>query len=165
MSAPLPGWGPMIARHGNVLLHFGAGPAVVAVRAPRGRPVYLASPYSKRVLNAAGQWDAHLSMICALEAAEEAADLMRRGVTALSPIVQAHVMVRSVIDGPLPVDPMDQAAWGDWCRPILSACGAVFVPDFDGWAESVGVCGEVSDALVQCKQVFIAARALPRGVV
>jgi hypothetical protein len=163
MSSPMPGWGPMIARHGNVLLHFGAGADVVAQRAPRGRPVYLASPYSRRVLDEAGRWDAHLSMICALEAAEEAAFLMQQGVTALSPIVQAHLMVRSMIDLPWGIDPLDQAAWGDWCRPMLSACGAVFVPDLPGWASSVGVCGEVSDALVQCKQVFIAPRALPKG--
>lgn len=160
MSAALPGWAPMIARHGNVLLHFGAGMDVVAARAPRGRPVYLASPYSRRVLDAGGLWDSHLSMICALEAAEEAAGLMQMGVTALSPIAQAHLMVMA---RPLSIDPMDQAAWGDWCRPMLSACGAVFVPDLPGWAASVGVCGEVSDALTQCKQVFIAARALPKG--
>lgn len=163
MSGALPTWGPMIARHGGGLLHLGAGPDVVAQRAPRGRPVYLATPYSKRVLNAQGVWDAHLSMLCALEAAEESAGLMRRGVTALSPIVQAHLMVRAVIDGPFPLDPMDQAAWGDWCHPMLACCGAVFVPDFDGWAASVGVCGEVSAALARCKQVFVAARALPKG--
>lgn len=163
MIGALPGWGPMIARHGDLLLHFGAGPEVVAARAPRGRPVYLASPYSRRVLDAGGQWDSHLSMICALEAAEEAAGLMQMGVTALSPIAQAHLMVRAVTFGPQAIDPLDPAAWFDWCRPMLAACGAVYVPDLPGWAASVGVCGEVADALVQCKQVFIAARALPKG--
>jgi hypothetical protein len=164
MSAVLPGWAPLVARHRNVLLHFGAGPDLVASRAPRGRPVYLASPYSKRVISdETGDWDPHLSMLCALEAAEFAAVLMRFGVTALSPIAQAHLMVRAVIDGPMRVDPLAQAEWGDWCRPILAACGAVLVLDLPGWAESVGVLGEVSGALAQNKQVFIAAFALPEG--
>lgn len=164
MTAALPGWAPLVARHGDVLLHFGAGIGAVAHRAPRGRPVYLASPYSKRVISdETGRWDAHLSMICALEAAEIAGDLMRRGVCALSPIAQAHLMVQAAADTVMRIDPMDQAAWGDWCRPMLAACGAVVVPSLPGWAESVGVLGEVSDALVQNKQVFVAARALPKG--
>ncbi len=159
----LPGWAPLVARHRNLLLWFGAGPDMVAQRAPRGRPVYLATPYSKRVIGRDGQWDSHLSMKCALEAAEEAAFLMRQGVTALSPIVHAHLMVQSMIDLPWGIDPMDQAAWGDWCRPLLAGCGAVFVPDLPGWASSVGVLGEVSDALTCSRQVFIGARALPKG--
>jgi hypothetical protein len=72
-------------------------------------------------------------------------------------------MVRAVIDGPHRIDPMDEALWADWCRPLLSGCGAVFVPDLPGWAASRGVLAEVSDALVCSKQVFIAARALPKG--
>ncbi len=164
MSGVLPGWAPLVARHGNMLLWFGADAALLAQRAPRGRPVYLATPYSKRVISdETGQWDTHLSMLCALEAAEVAAGLLPHGVTAVSPIVQAHLMVRAVIDGPARIDPMDQALWGDWCRPLLAGCGAVFVPDLFGWASSVGVLGEVSDALTCSRQVFIGARALPKG--
>lgn len=161
MSGVLPGWAPLAARYG--LLRFASGLSDVAARAPRHRPLYLATPYSKRVLDDAGQWDAHLSMLCALEAAVIAADLLRRGVTAVSPIAQAHLMVRAVIDGPQRIDPMDQALWGDWCAPLLAGCGAVFVPDLPGWAASVGVLAEVTETLASNRPVFIAARALPKG--
>lgn len=164
MSGVLPGWEPLVARHRNLLMWFGAGPDMVAQRAPRGRAVYLATPYSKRVISdETGQFDPHLSLLCALEAAEIAAGMLRLGVTAVSPIVQAHLMVRAVIDGPQRIDPMDQAMWGDWCAPLLSGCGAVFVPDLPGWAESVGVLAEVTETLASNRQVFIAARALPKG--
>lgn len=158
MTCVLHGWQWLA---GLQTVRFGSGVADVAARAPKYRPVYLATPYSKRVLATDGRWESHLSMVCALEAAEEAADLMRRGITALSPIVQAHLMVMAVGDGPERIDPMDQALWGRWCRPILEACGSVFVPACPGWAESEGVLAEVSAAVLDGKPVFIATQALP----
>lgn len=163
MSGALPGWGPVLLRHAGGLLQMGAGAEVVAQRAPRGRPVYLATPYSKRVVDADGQFQPHLSMGCALEAAEVAVDLMRRGITALSPIVQAHLMVRAVVPGLAHPDPLDGAMWGDWCGPMLHACGAVHVPALAGWAESVGILDEVEQALLRQRQVFVEAHGLPKG--
>ena len=156
MIAPEPAWGPLLAgeaRDGGSLLHVGAGPEEVAARC-RGTLVYLATPYSREALDARGAWCPNRSIEQGMRAALHAARLARAGVTAVSPVVQAAEMV-SVAHAL--IDPLDDGFWEAWCRPLLSACGAVAVPDLAGWDRSRGIWREVVWALERNRPVFVEA--------
>jgi len=130
------------------LIHAGATPEHI------GREVagiaYLATPYSKVVLDADGLWDQRLSLDASARAARASAALARHGVTALSPIVQTaemcHCSSLSARD-PGALDPLDAAFWTRWCAPLLAAARAVIVPDIPGWDQSDGIWAEVVSAL------------------
>ena len=155
MKARDPAWGALIAGEAGVpsLLHVGAGPAAMAQRC-RGILVYLATPYSREVLGPDGAWCPARSIELGLRAADRAARLARVGVTAVSPIAQAADMVH--VARP-PIDPLDDAFWEAWCRPLLAGCGAVAVPDMPGWDRSRGIWHEVTWALERNMPVFVEA--------
>lgn len=149
-----PDWGvlfaPQVRDRWEGKVFFGAGPATVARWANGGAPVYLATPYSKRVTRG-GKWAHDLSLYASAQAAREMSRLARVGITAVSPIVQAAEMVHSEVaegvDGKSRLDPLDQDFWERWCRPLLATCCAIVVPDLDGWEQSEGIYHEVMTVL------------------
>ncbi|RAZ84429.1 DUF1937 family protein [Cereibacter johrii] len=139
------------------LLHFGAGPALVARRAKLGRPVYLATPYSLRAVDREGRWSADMSAAAMGDAGREIVRLQQVGVTAISPVALSGVAVHATLY-PRPVlDPLDAVLWAEWCRPILDSCSAVVVPDIRGWSRSLGIWHEVRAALARQTSVFVYA--------
>lgn len=119
-----------------------------------GRLVYLATPYSKRVMGWDGKWDRCRSERCVAQASSFVAAFAEAGVTAISPIVLAADAVHYTHGTGL--DPLDGAFWERWCRPILQVCDAVVVPPIFGWRDSVGIWIEVNQALACAKPVFLA---------
>jgi Domain of unknown function (DUF1937) len=152
----MPDWGPIFAPHvrdrWQSRIYFGAGPVTVASFIQRDKPVYLATPYTKRAQKA-GKWAHDLSLLASAQAARELGRLARVGVTGLSPIVQSAEMVHAEaferIGGQERLDPLDAAYWEGWCRPLLNVCCAVVVPAIDGWADSEGICAEVMHVLTE----------------
>lgn len=146
-----PDWGvifaPMVRDRWEGRVWFGSGPTTVARYTDRGKPVYLATPYSKRVRGPEGKWVYEASLHASAQAARELGRLARVQVTGVSPIVQSAEMVHSEAfergRGASALDPLDEQFWRNWCRPILHACSAIVVPDLDGWQASEGVHGEV----------------------
>ena len=138
------------------LLHTGFDAAAVAGRAPAGVH-YLATPYSLEVMRA-GAWCSNASLQAGLAAADAAARLAAHGVTAISPIAQAALMVQ--VAGPGRLAPLDQAFWTRWCRPLLQVSGSVIVPDLPGWRRSAGILHEVTHALSANLPVYLEANAM-----
>ena len=119
--------------------------------------VYLATPYTKRaapggVFDWGAADDAYRDALGALAAME------RLGITAVSPIVQAHLIVRRHASAMGPQGAarlaLDADHWMRWCAPMLAACRAVYVPAIAGWDQSAGIAFEVAEALDRNKPVI-----------
>lgn len=126
-----------------------------------GRLVYLATPYSREVVTARGEWVMGLSERMQQQAAQEAERLCLRGVTAISPIVLSAAMCHLPIPRLIGLDPLDAAFWGAWCQPLLAASGAVVVPDIPGWDRSVGVWREAVWAVEHGVPVYLYGGVTP----
>ena len=165
-------WGPVLAearvgRLPNVVV--GADAAAVARVLGGVGFAYVATPYSREAVNDLGHWDYLLSGRLARKAARVVNDLRVAGVSAISPIVESHMMVaatgshqalghtQAVAFVPS-VDPMDAGAWLRWCMPIVGAAAAVVVRDLAGWDRSAGIKAEVRAAIELRKPVFIYAK-------
>lgn len=151
-----PNWSLLLgaaARGELPLVHAGATPAQVA-REVAGI-AYLATPYSKVVLDADGCWDLRLSLEAMARAARASGVLARAGITALSPIVLAAEMCHCDHCGQRLLDPLDAAFWTRWCAPLLDAARAVVVPDIRGWDRSDGIWHEVITALGRNLPVYV----------
>lgn len=117
---------------------------------------YLATPYSREVVDYEGDWREERSAELGLRAAQAAAALAAQGVTAISPIAQASGMVAMPFGpGGDRLDPLDAAFWDGWCRPLLQRCDSVIVAPIAGWERSRGVWAEVMTALERSKPVFV----------
>lgn len=136
-------------------LTFGADAALVAHHC-RGRPVYLATPYTRQVVDSECKFCRTRSDGMSAEAARHVAELALRGITAISPIV---LSVAATNAAPAALDPLDQELWQNWCWPLLATCGAVVVPDIAGWQQSRGVWREVLWSLSRALPVFVYADA------
>ena len=158
----LPLWKDFAAAPG---VHCGATLLDVERDFAGGLPVYLATPYSKIAVDQNGKWDVIFAGAAAQSAARAADALRARGVSAFSPIVQAHAQVKAtgdivpkgshcVVFAPT-VDPLDADLWMRWCLPFLHVCGAVVVPDINGWDASVGIAAEVRTALDLALPVYV----------
>jgi hypothetical protein len=149
-----PNWGKLfsIAPETGAIL---TGPCdlAVVVRHARSRCVYLATPYSREVINDDLCWDVGLSMAVETRTARWARRMAIEGVTAVSPILQACAMCHADMEGHL--DPLDDAFWSAWCQPLLRACGAVVVPPMPGWKASRGVWREVIWAIENNVPVYL----------
>jgi hypothetical protein len=119
----------------------------------RSRCAYLATPYSRRVINDDLRWDAGMSAEVEDRTARWAWILGVAGVTAVSPILQACAMCH--VDFEDYLDPLDDAFWSAWCQPLLAACGALIVPPMHGWDVSRGVWREVIWAIDYNVPVFL----------
>lgn len=134
------------------LLHVGVSVDDLESRA-QGLFCYLATPYSRRVLDRQGVWSFERSAFVADLAAFWSGNLALRGVLAISPIAHAHAMI-AACDGQN-LYPLDQEFWTRWCAPLLGVVDAVIVPPIAGWRESTGVWHEVRETLGFQRQVFI----------
>jgi hypothetical protein len=122
----------------------------------RGRMGYLATPYSREVLDEKGNWDAGLSSRSNSFTASWVRLFAVHGVTVVSPIVQACAMIASDLEDS--IDPLDDDFWSSWCAPMLDASHFVIVPPMKGWERSKGVWREVCRALDGKMQVFLVSR-------
>lgn len=61
--------------------------------------------------------------------------------TFVAPMVQAYELLHF-----MPNKDATWKAWGQHCRALIERCDAVWVMKYEGWAESVGVAGEVEHA-------------------
>ena len=141
------------------LLHRDAALSDVVARCA-GRLVYLATPYSKLACCDNGQFNPAGSLKAAFLAARWAGLLADRGITAVSPVIQAVAMVHCDPDDTR-LDPLDAEFWEGWCRPFLAASGMVVVPPILGWQDSDGIWVEVCDALRAQKHVLQIDDAVP----
>ena len=163
-------WGPVLAaaRRGDLpLIRIGATPDLVAKEFGGRQPVYLATPYSREVIDDLGEW-CHLRSQAMGRAAAAAAEALRQvGVSAFAPIALSDAMVRAggafVADriararfAPV-CDPLDASAWARWCQPFLNVCGALVIPDIAGWDRSDGIAAELRYALHRDLPVFLYA--------
>ena len=152
-------WDALEARHAgtDLVKRCTVEGAALLVRGP----AYLATPYTRLVTDQAGRFDFALSWIAASRAALVMDALVRHGVSAWSPIVQAHAMIRvgrTFRPGPSwhdPLDPLDVGFWENWCRPWLDAAAVVIVPDLPGWQQSDGVWAEAHVALARQRKVLL----------
>ncbi|MBL4761700.1 MAG: DUF1937 family protein [Gammaproteobacteria bacterium] len=118
-----------------------------------GGLVYLATPYSKPVLDDDGAWCSFRSRRAALLAANVMARFGVLGVTAISPIMCSHMMVENALSGD--IDPMDEKFWAKWCLKLLNKCDAMIVPPIIGWDDSCGVWAEARWMLASNRPVFV----------
>lgn len=163
-------WGPVLAaaRRGDLpLIRIGATPASVAKEFGGRQPVYLATPYSREVIDDMGEW-CHLRSQAMGRAAARAAEALRQaGVSAFAPIALSDAMVRAGgefvatarggVCFAASADPLDDAAWARWCQPFLNVCGALVIPDIAGWDRSDGIAAELRYALQRDLPVFLYA--------
>jgi hypothetical protein len=139
---------------GNVLLRVDC-PFIEVVRSVSGRMAYLATPYTRQVLNDDLQWDRCLSYDIETRTARWARAFAIEGATVASPIVLSCAIVHA--DPEDHIDPLDDAFWARWCQPMLSACGSVVIPAMDGWDVSRGVWREACWALQHNVPVYLVA--------
>ncbi len=93
--------------------------------------IYVASPYSHP--------DAAVRTARYDAARRHAAQLVRDGRLAYSPIVHSHPLAELGLPG-------DWSYWAEHNRRMLAACDAVVVLALPGWQESRGVAAEVAIA-------------------
>ncbi|MCV2877591.1 DUF1937 family protein [Sedimentimonas flavescens] len=134
------------------LLHFGVDAKGVANRSG-GRLVYVATPYSRVVVDDHGKWCRMRDAEASVWASKVCADLARAGATGVSPIVLSTGMC-----GASRLDPLDEKFWNAWCAPLLAACGSIYVPDLPGWQASRGIWTECVWALGHNMPVLLEAR-------
>lgn len=147
--AGVPDWAALAdSAWGGGLLAEGVGLAQAA-SVLRGSLVYLATPYSREVVED-GRFVPYLSDKMGDEAALWSRRLALQGVTAVSPIVAAVAML-----GWGGIDPLDQVFWTNWCRPLLQGCDAVVIPPIPGWDRSQGVWVEALVALRSNRRVLL----------
>lgn len=89
---------------------------------------YLATPYSKW----ADRREAWRQAVIA------AADMIKAGVPAFSPIVHSHPIA---LIGK--IDPLDHEIWLPADAPLMAAARGLVVYQMDGWDESYGVAVEI----------------------
>lgn len=160
MRAPFD-WGTLAAayqRGDTPMVRWGAAPTTLAL--PGLQPVYLATPYSKEVLQE-GIWNEGKNLRLMSEAAHEIGRLKHAGVTAISPVVMAAALVDTSKDSASLMrmhDPLDAVAWTRWCQPLLQVCRAIVVPDLEGWSRSAGIKAEVDYFIQRMLPVYLYAR-------
>lgn len=91
--------------------------------------IYLAIPYS-------GMEELSFKISCMVTAF-----LMKAGKTVYSPVVNGHILATKCDL------PADREFWLKHDLDMLRRCDELYVVTLDGWAESVGVLGEIDEAL------------------
>ena len=150
-SDHLSGWGPVLAQSGGGLVYAGIG-LDDCIRRLCGQ-VYLATPYSREVVDEHGEWDAFLSGRMDMLAGQWVGNLATAGITSVSPIVLACSAI--CMDVKRQIDPLDTAFWTSWCAPLLAASASVVVPPIEGRWRSSGVLHEVEWAIAHNMPVYL----------
>ncbi len=119
----------------------------------RGGMCYLATPYSKLVVDAGGGFDDFMSEAMGGIAAEWQLRLALCGVSAFAPIAAAVAMLRE--DAARQLGPLSADFWEGWCRPFLAASTVVVVPMVPGWDKSLGVFHEALIAIQAQRRVVL----------
>ncbi len=157
-----PDWPWLLATFpGNVLLHPDWSVVDIA-QSVHGRIAYLATPYTREVLNDDFQFDRALSLQVEIRTARWARTFALLGATTISPILQACAMCSADVEGHL--DPLDDPFWAGFCQPLLTASAAVIVPPMPGWDRSRGVWREACDALRHNVPVYLVRPGSELGV-
>lgn len=138
------------------LCRFGQSPASIRAQFFSAAPVYLATPYSKEVIDAEGNLSLALAEKQVELATWESLVLTCYGFTVISPIVLSGGMInlRYRPEASSLPHPLDGKAWANWCKPLLYACRIVVVPDLPGAIRSAGVLHEVRQAIKRNKIVY-----------
>lgn len=142
-----PDWGHLRASYGaSSLLREGCTVSETA-GIGSGRVVYLATPYSREVIDQNGNWNRDLHQSVVNVAGFWSWRLSYEGATAISPIVCAdHIQKNGRCSGKGP-RPLDDAWWSMWCLPLMRAAGCFAIPPIPGWDRSRGVWREACWAL------------------
>ncbi len=150
-----PDWdSPVLDNYGRACLFHRDASLADAVQHCRSRLCYLATPFPAQSDYIDGQWCAASAVESSVRAARWLRLLAVEGLTAVSPVSQAVELVQADhVDQQL--DPMDDAFWTLWARPLLFACGAVIVPQVPGWRDSDAVWRDVRAALHVSRSVFL----------
>lgn len=156
-----PSWsGSALANYRGLTLHEGYTLAEAAGHL-RGKLVYLATPYSRVVVDERGRWEVGLNAHAIAGATRWACQFARLGVTAAAPItlagdIIAHDYCRA--GGPS-LDPLDAKFWEAWCLPLLTRADCVVVPPLPGWRESIGIWRECVAMLGVGRPVYLLREA------
>lgn len=162
-----PAWGQVFAAAARGEAMRVGGPVLLGQRLDevalhcRGGLVYLATPYTARAMDRDGDWCAEAGQDAADAAALWVGHLAEAGVTAISPVVQAHA---ACLERPATLDPLREAFWQAWCRPILHRCKSMVIPEIDGWDRSHGIWAEFGWALGHGMPVYVMACGSGREV-
>lgn len=135
------------------MLVFGATLPKIVTRA-KGKLIYLATPYSKLVVDAEGVWSEFKSDLNGSVAVGWQSELAGHGLTSISPIA-ASMAICEMASADYDLDQLDAEFWERWCFPLLARSEALVIPPIDGWDESVGVWREAVYFLKHCRPVFV----------
>ncbi|WP_295537611.1 DUF1937 family protein [uncultured Thioclava sp.] len=142
-----PDWGHLRATYAASGLLREECTVAAAAGIGSGRVVYLATPYSREVVDKHGVWcrDLHQSVVNV--AGFWSWRLSYEGATAISPIVCAdQIQVNGRCSGKGP-GPLDDDWWSMWCLPLMRVAGCIVIPPIPGWDLSRGVWREACWAL------------------
>lgn len=114
---------------------------------------YLATPYSREVVDAHGDWQQQYSEIIAEKTALWSGLFAAKGITVVSPILLSASMVHA--DTLAQLEPLDAAFWETWCAPLLFNSQRVIVPPVNGWRESLGIWREVEWSCKQSRKIYL----------
>lgn len=150
-----PDWAWLKATFPNDVLLRVDCPFIEVVGRVSGRMAYLATPYTRLVLDDDHCWNSGLSVDVEIRTARWIRHFAIEGATVVSPIVLACAVIHADMEGN--IDPLDDRFWSRWCQPILQAAGSVIVPAIEGWDASLGVWREACWALQHNVPVFLVA--------
>lgn len=159
-------WGAL-ADESGALVHFGVGADRVQLRAA-GRPVYVATPFTRPVAAMPKGVNRHIEALHQQKLAAKALDALAQNfVSGISPVVQSVAMLETRWqvwgDESAPRGVLDHGFWMAWALRYLDGCRSIWVPDIAGWSESAGVHAEVREALLRNLPVMIEAPLVPGG--
>jgi hypothetical protein len=102
---------------------------------------YLATPYSKYPDGLQAAF---------VEAAANAAVLIRRGLRVYSPIAHTHPIAAAG-----KIDPLDHKIWLPADAPFMAHAHGLIICKMDGWATSFGIRQEIDEFEVADKPIFM----------
>lgn len=104
--------------------------------------VFISSPYSHP--------NPEVKVQRTKDVAKMVAKLMHHDIFGLSPVLYGLSIIQHGMELP-----DDWQFWAKYCHEYMKACQKVYIIAMEGWAESVGVQGEIEEAIKQNKEVFV----------
>jgi hypothetical protein len=159
-AVPTADWPEILAPLGrwSGLVLAGSSAEIVHREAPHGGVAFLATPYTGEV-QLKRVWRPQRSALMSALAAREMLRLYLAGVSAVCPVLQLAEMCHAsgLVDGAA-LDPLDDAAWAEWSRPLLEAAALIVVPNLQGWSRCPLILRQVQWALGRGLPVHVYAR-------